>query len=263
MSKPEFLRGDSINEIIDQCCGQERAGVLSFLSRGKWQTMDVVFESLTQKTVHFKIMDAAKAFGAKLQTDQPVGISFQDEQSKCIFESVIVAFSKNFDHNGPQVVVQMPDRVEKVARRTFSRACVPDSMRVEVIFWHRGYTFECQESPSDQCWQGELVDISAGGMQVAVEAAKKDQFTEGQLIGLQFTPMSYQVPIVVEGHIRYLADIPQKDKIYLGVEYVGLEASLEGREKLRRIVNTVETYQENDGRVIDEPMFDPQPAVKN
>jgi c-di-GMP-binding flagellar brake protein YcgR len=107
--------------------------------------------------------------------------------------------------------------------------------------------------PQENCWQGELVDLSAGGLQVSVSATHSPDFKCGQLLGLQFTPMSYQIPISVEGEVRHLAEAPQKSRTYIGVEFVGLEATREGREKLRRIVGTVDTYIEEGGAPVEEP----------
>ena len=92
-------------------------------------------------------------------------------------------------------------------------------------------------------WQGELLNISAGGVQIAVALDQRPNFRIGQLVGLQFTPMSYEKPIHVEGQVRHIAQAADGQTLDVGVEFVGLEASGQGRQRLHRIINAVNEYE--------------------
>jgi len=131
-------------------------------------------------------------------------------------------------------------------------------------------------------YQGKLADISAGGAQVTVlnqdgandpaqlvpatrlgEAQSRSQkaeavagkepsqnscfehkpgFKKGQFIGLRFTPMPYETPLMFNAQIRRILPSEDHKSIYLGLQIVGLEASPEGRQVLSRIAGVVERY---------------------
>jgi hypothetical protein len=55
--------------------------------------------------------------------------------------------------------------------------------------------------------------------------------------------MSYQKPIHVEGQVRRVALGADGQRLDVGVEFVGLEAGSQGRQKLHRIINAVNEYE--------------------
>ncbi|NOR67807.1 MAG: hypothetical protein GQ528_10685 [Woeseiaceae bacterium] len=95
------------------------------------------------------------------------------------------------------------------------------------------------------CCQGSLVDISAGGAQVAVPHEVKTQgtdFRKGQFVSVRFTPVPYETPIVFSAQIRNILPTADGKSASLGLQIVGLEASSEGREVLTRLIGIVEQY---------------------
>ena len=96
--------------------------------------------------------------------------------------------------------------------------------------------------PTSRYWQGKLVDISAGGGQIVVDAAQGPDFKKGQFIGMRFTPMPYETPLMFDAQIRNILPTADAKSICLGLQIVGLEASPEGRQVLQRLCNVVEQY---------------------
>ena len=127
-------------------------------------------------------------------------------------------------------------------RRGDVRVKVPGSLNVEVLFWHRGYRDDSTEVPAENYWQGRLVDLSANGMQIAVPLEQSANFRRGQLVGLQFTPMPYQKPIMIEGQVKHVERTEEGTELHLGIQALGLEATSQGREKLRKIISILEEY---------------------
>jgi c-di-GMP-binding flagellar brake protein YcgR len=149
----------------------------------------------------------------------------------------------------------VPERIELVQRRSYFRVDVPSSLKVNVMLWHRRYTDETPETqqtetqtsdsrrmPQECYWHGKLTDISAGGVQVVVDTAKKPDFKRGQFIGLRFTPMPYETPLMFDAQIRNILPTANEKSICLGLRIVGLEASPEGRQVLQRICDVAERY---------------------
>jgi hypothetical protein len=168
------------------------------------------------------------------------------------------------ESKGGAIVLAVPDRIEIVQRRSYYRVDVPKSLKVNVLLWHRGQNYVPRAatcSPDKQqdgsaCtgvtadandetrdyYQGRLVDISAGGAQIAVDTAQKPDLRKGQFIGLTFTPMPYERPLIFDAQIRNILPTVDSQNICLGLQIVGLEASSEGRQILERLCNVVERY---------------------
>jgi hypothetical protein len=201
-----------------------------------------------------------------IQVNQPVGISLKYGYGKFIFETTVVAIQPSSDPtSGGTIALMVPERIELVQRRSYFRVDVPSSLKVNVMLWHRRYTDEMSETlasaerveagqqietqtsdsrrlPQGSYWQGKLTDISAGGVQIVVDTGQKPDFKRGQFIGLRFTPMPYEMPLMFDAQIRNILPTAGEKSICLGLRIVGLEASSEGRQVLQRLCNVAEHY---------------------
>jgi hypothetical protein len=128
---------------------------------------------------------------------------------------------------------------------------VPVSLHVKVLLWHRtgrrGHTDPKDDTSFEMnnCCQGRLIDISAGGAQVIVpnqNDAGKANFKKGQFISMRFTPLPYETPLILSAQIRNVLPTADEQNASLGLQIVGLEASSEGREILTRLIVIVEKY---------------------
>jgi hypothetical protein len=202
-----------------------------------------------------------------IQVNQPVGISLKYGYGKFIFETTVVALQPLSDPtSGGTIALMVPERIELVQRRSYFRVDVPSSLKVNVMLWHRRYTDEMPETqqietqtsdsrrmPQECYWQGKLTDISAGGVKIVVDTGQKSakgeispkggpDFKRGQFIGLRFTPMPYEMPLMFDAQIRNILPTAGEKSICLGLRIVGLEASPEGRQVLQRLCNVAEHY---------------------
>jgi len=209
-----------------------------------------------------------------IQVNQPVGISLKYGYGKFIFETTVVGFEPSSDPasggetppclsrlgraktGGNQTIVLMvPDRIEIIQRRSYFRVDVPSFLKVNVMMWHRCYTDgksktqrigtqtpDAHRVPPEHYWQGKLVGISTGGVQIVVDTRQKTDFKKGQFIGLTFTPMPYEMPLMFDAQIRNILQTADEKSICLGLQIVGLKASPQGRQVLQRLCNVVEHY---------------------
>ena len=111
------------------------------------------------------------------------------------------------------------------------------------MFWHRGYNDGSNEVPQENYWQARLLNLSAGGVQITIEPEHAENFRAEQLIGLQFTPMPYERPILIEGLVKHISKTPA-GRLSLGVHSLGLEVNSQGRETLGRVIEIVEKYHQ-------------------
>jgi hypothetical protein len=279
MNEVAMLSRAEPREILRTVIEKKTSAVMSYLSRGKWHVAKVLLTNLgangldirlsPRKTDYPPFCFRKKAGGQKademttpkpppinIQVNQPVGISLKYGYGKFIFETTVVALQPSSDPtSGGTIALMVPDRIEMVQRRSYFRVDVPSSLKVNVMLWHRRYTDEMPETqqietqtsdsrrmPQECYWQGKLTDISAGGVQIVVDTGQKPDFKRGQFIGLRFTPMPYEMPLMFDAQIRNILPTAGEKSICLGLRIVGLEASPEGRQVLQRLCNVAEHY---------------------
>lgn len=235
MSQTELLTTEQIHSFLPQAAQQGLCGTLSTLYQGKWNVFDVSLSSIDNSGLIFRIL-SPKNDDFPFKQHQPVGICLQQEHHKYIFETSIFA-------PGPSTLtLEWPEKIEKMQRRAYDRQPVPPGLNVKATFWHRGYINGTKQPPKENYWQGLLENLSAGGAMIRMDAQSADSFSMGQLIGLQFTPMSYQKPLLLEGHIRHLNTLSDGN-IVLGIEFLGLEASVDGHTLLHRLLDVIDAYE--------------------
>ncbi len=277
MNKVMLLRGDEPEKILQTAIDKKVPAIMSYLSKGKWHVAKVLLNKLVGDRLS---VDSAtskkKQHPLNIQANQPVGISFKYEYGKFVFDTKVVGFepssSPEADEGwGGTMILAVPNRIEVVQRRSYYRVDVPESLKVKVIMWHRSGKREAKKQIEDAAedvhnyCQGRLVDISAGGAQVVVsysdqagcpESVRRESkgnasrtfcageldFRKGQFVGMRFTPMPYETPLVVSAQIRNILPTADGRSASLGLQIVGLEASPEGREVLARLIGIVEQY---------------------
>ena len=269
MNEMVVLRGVDPREILRTAVDKKVPAIMSYLSKGKWHVAKVLLTGLGADRFSIESTHLEKRpHPINIQMNQPVGISFKYEYGKFVFDTTVADLEPSSDSaSGGTIVLAVPDRVEVVQRRSYFRVNVPESLRVNVVLWHRSQkdlsilrsSATAKDEPERQTsemtsqthnyYQGILVDISAGGAQVIVDAgqapvssAQVPDFKKGQFIGLRLTPLPYEMPLMFNAQIRNILPTADNKSVYLGLQIVGLESSREGRQVLSRIVGVVERY---------------------
>ena len=277
-NKVMVLRGDEPEKILRTAINKQIVAIMSYLSKGKWHVAKVMLTELVGDRIGIESAAPKKRLHPlNIQSNQPVGISFKYEYGKFLFDTTVVALEASSGPEADQgwggtIILAVPDRVEVVQRRSYFRVDVPQSLKVKVVLWHRGNRRQAQkqiqDAPDDQTHnycQGRLIDISAGGAQVIVPyqneqdspaAPRRDSkgnvsrsfcageldLRKGQFVGMRFTPMPYEMPVMISAQIRNILPTSDGNGASLGLQIVGLEASPEGREVLARLIGIVENY---------------------
>lgn len=237
MTRGETLQPDQIHDFLLSSIQEHADVVLSFTRQGKWHLHRTRICQFNDDFITLK-----EGWAEGLVVNQPVGMCVHLGHFKYVFETSVQ--SVEMTERGGQIRLHFPEKVEQLQRRSFDRQQVPSNLKVKCLFWHRGYLDDSQTEPAEQYWQGRLLNLSAGGAQIAVDLDLKSNFSEGQLVGVQFTPMSYQRPLLLEAHVKYLMDQHDHEQFLVGVEFLGLEAGPEGREVLHRLVRVIYDYEQ-------------------
>jgi hypothetical protein len=254
INQTEVLRDEKVLAAFSDAIYHHAIARMCHMAGGKWVRNDVVLCEFGESGIVIQTPVGSSVHFKKLQIHQPVGISFQINHEKFIFDSVIIGFDSAITTHGGRVLLEMPEVMEKMPRRTHDRQPVPLNLNIHVLFWHRGYADNTTHVPVESYWQGQLTNLSATGAQVSVGLGLAECFGPNQLVGLQFTPMFYQKPILVEAQVVHLRREDAEGKLYLGLEFLGLEVSIDGRTVLHRLADIVEEYAKmNEGAAAESP----------
>ncbi|MHC4206675.1 MAG: PilZ domain-containing protein [Planctomycetota bacterium] len=127
------------------------------------------------------------------------------------------------------------NNAKPIERRKYVRLRIPSWLQVNVLFWHGGRNDDYHKLIPGHFWHGRLVDISEGGIQVAIDAAERTHLDKGQLIGLEFRPIPAEPLLIFDTKIREVLPTADGKNICLGLQFIGLEANPEGRQGLRKL----------------------------
>jgi hypothetical protein len=243
MNDVAISHGAEPRKILQSVIEEEIPAIMSYLSKDKWHVAKLLLKKLGASQLTVQVITDRKPHPVNVQLNQPVGVSLKYRYGKVVFDTTIVAFeSSSKDSGGGQIVLSVPDRVEIIQRRSYFRVNVPKSLRVNVAMWHRRGTSNGKSRAPDKYWQGRLMDISAGGLQVAVDNAARPDFRRGQFLTLRLTAIPYEQPLMFNTQVRSILSTADENGTCFGMQIVGLEASPEGREVLQRLCNVVEQY---------------------
>ena len=255
MNEVAVLEGAQPRKILEVAIEKKVPAIMTYLSRGKWHVAKVLLTELGACNLSVHVLPTQKPHPINIRIDQPVGVSLKHGYGKFIFETKVVGLEPSPDAaKGGTIVLAAPDRIEIIQRRSYFRVDAPKSLKVNVLLWHRKQydngaagNGECLEAGDDRLatgryWQGRLIDISAGGTQVAIDSGQDRDFRIGQFVGLRFTPAPYETPLMFNAQIRNILPTADNKSFCLGLQIVGLEASPEGREILQRLCSVVERY---------------------
>lgn len=248
MSKGYFMNGmifpnGAEPRVLLQTVIDERIpAIMTYLSRGKWHVAKINFVSLGASNLKVEVIQDDRPHPVNIQLNQPVGISLKYRYGKVVFDTSVIGFEACSKGKGGQIVFMVPDRIEIVQRRAYFRVSVPKSLKVNVTLWHRQQSDADSRRTPERYWQSRLVDISAGGLQLAIDNSTEPDFHKGQFVTMRFTPLPYEQPLMFNAQIRNILPTADTSKACLGLQIVGLEASPEGRETLQRLCSIVEKY---------------------
>lgn len=252
MSEIVMLEGHESQSVLQTVAAERAPAIMSYLSKDKWHVAKVTMRELADGRLYVEgCHTSGKPHPINIRVDQPVGVNFKHAYGKFVFDTSVIALEPSPDPAaGGTIVLAVPDRIGVVQRRSYFRVNVPESLKVKVVLWHRTSQRKSKGS-GHEYFEGRLMDISAGGAQLTLpmkssetdtSGVSESEFRKGQFIGVRFTPMPYETPLMFSAQIRNVLPTADRTGLCLGLQIVGLEASDEGREVLSRLAAVVDRY---------------------
>ncbi|UCD52756.1 MAG: PilZ domain-containing protein [Phycisphaerales bacterium] len=254
MSEIVMLEGHESQSLLQTVVQGQAPAIMSYLSKDKWHVAKLLMKDLAGDKLYLEgCRPAKRPHPVNIRVHQPVGVSFKHAYGKFVFDTSVVALEPSADPEaGGTIVLAVPDRIGVVQRRSYFRVNVPESLKVSVVVWHRTSQRRTKKEALHAYFEGSLMDISAGGAQLIVPlkgatagptaGVGESEFRKGQFVGVRFTPMPYEMPLMFTAQIRSVLPTADHTGLCLGLQIVGLEASEEGREVLARLATVVDRY---------------------
>ena len=243
MNETVMQYGAEPREILQTVVENKIPAIMSYLSRGKWHFAKVLVTDVGTDSFDVVIFSRGKPLPINIQIEQRVGLSLKYGYGKFVLETTVTGLEPS-RHSAScgTIVLEVPDQIKAIPRRSYFRVKVPDSLEINVLLWHRNHQNVTGPPAQEHCRQGRLVDISAGGLQIAVDAEEGRYYRKGQFVQLRFTPAPNEIPLEFSVQIRNILPTADGKNACLGLQTVGLEASAEGQAVLQRLCDVVDQY---------------------
>ena len=136
------------------------------------------------------------------------------------------------------------NNAKPLERRKYFRLKIPWWLQMNVLIWHGGRCDDYHKQLPGHYWHGRLVDISKGGIQVAIEVTEETMLDKDGLMGMEFKPNPAEPLLAFDAQIKEIQPTADGKNICLGLQFVGLEANPEGRQALQKLYNPEGKYYE-------------------
>lgn len=236
-------------ELLNELISSKNPLTITYQKDGRWFANKAVLTNFEDNTFEIRILAQLKSKTFDIEVGSRVGISLKDclgnSSGNFIFDTIVYDLVPGQNDGGNSIVrLAIPENIELVSRRNYRRVQVPALQNVNILLWQR-FTVQNGDRTSVGCGPelcGKLLDISLGGIQIAMESSESIVFEKGQSVGLKFTPFEHETPISFTAGIRTALSTADRRHLTLGLEIIGLEASPEGRLILSRLASVVEQY---------------------
>jgi c-di-GMP-binding flagellar brake protein YcgR len=232
-------------DILSKFVEEKVPAIMSYQSTEKWHVAKIVPSSLGANTFKVELCKQQQRHPVNIKMGQSVGIAVKYNYGKFLFDCKVVDLEPSSDPSGGgRIILSVPRQIDMAQRRSYFRVEVPQSMDVTIDIWQCRHPGESLISKINNApnWSGKLVDLSAGGIQIALDNSRKPRLKTGQFMKLQFTPMPGHEPIEFGGQVRTVFPTADESHLCVGLQIVGLEVSKSGREILSRLIEISEKY---------------------
>jgi c-di-GMP-binding flagellar brake protein YcgR len=178
---------------------------------------------------------------------EKLGVSFKLKHHKHIFTATVAGL-RNVPLDGggstQTLALCLPARMQRLQRRMFYRVDVPPNRVVRASFWLGGKDAEPNgTSDATPVWSGRVTNLSAGGFQLLSTTNLGPMLELGDSVGVRLTFGSGQESVYADAQLRHVV-LESASQWSLGLQFVGLAQTPEGREALMFIGQKVSEFQQ-------------------
>ena len=245
------LNTPQINEAIALAVDKHVPATVTIQCDGRWVTYHSRFLQVrgTHILVEYPFSDEDQA-PHEFSPAEKISLTFKLKHYKHIASATIAGASPWVLEDGSSIQALdlcCPTKMQRAQRRAYLRVDIPDNRIVRVSFWHGGSVAEPSDGQGDQpIWSGRVTNLSAGGVQVAVDPDVAEQLEPGDFLGVHISFGAGDGSVQADAQFRHteLAD----GRALLGLQFVGLEQTQRGQQTLLAISRRVAEYRKQAER---------------
>lgn len=234
-----------IREVISEAANRRVPAAMTFRDAGRWIQLQSRIIATDVERILLEIPTDGDGTPYEFSPADRVGAAFKLKHHKYIC-MVTVAGPQTLaldDGSGIQVLaICWPNQMQRIQRRAFFRAQVPGSCLVRVSFWLGGREAEPDgTTPERPVFTGRVTNISAGGFELRTADSLPPIIEGGYLVGVRISFGPGGDGLFADARIRHI--VPEDDQSVVGLQFVGLEQTDEGRDAIRLIGTKSSEFQ--------------------
>lgn len=233
------LTNEQLDEAIASAVQRHLPITVTIRDKDSWRILHSRFLSVESEHLLIEMPSSDRQSAPELfEAADRIGLSFKLKHYKHICAATIAGTSEITTDDGsksPVLSLCLPTQMQRVQRRIFSRVSVPANRIVRASFWVGGLDAEpTQASPQMPVWGGQVVDISAGGVQVRCSKEITETLDLGETVGMHISFGLAQETVSIDAQYRHLESGSDTEAL-IGFQFVGLEQTPKGQEVLGQI----------------------------
>jgi len=244
MSGIQTIAGPQQDQVLTDSIKPSRHMTLTLNTKDGWKTYKGKFESGSHatQTIIAMIVESNSADLQPLSREGvQVGCTFRLGHKKCMFSSVVQSVEPRM--GGISVTLQWPSELQQLQRRAYDRTSPPNGSVVAVRFWRDDLPHSANQDRVIR--HGQMEDMSAGGMRIKV--ADSTSVDVNVVYRCTFAPRADKPTFVVDALLRH-KEAAGNGRTSLGFQFVGLEATPEGRRQLDRLARLANRFKRAQAR---------------
>lgn len=245
MKPRRLLAARDAAEVFDRAVQERALAVLTLQDGPGWVTFKSRFLERDPRG-HFFVLDHMPVNGdtvPPLSLGQYVGVSFRQCSRKILFSTVVEAKGHFLCDDRTSITAiryRWPDSMTELQRRAYYRTPVPPEMTLSATLWAGGVSArERVQAAGAGLLTGDLADISCGGTLIHLRGAETNNWSDGDLFGLEVQLPDGRPPAVLDA--RYRGTRPDEPaSTGVAFQFIGLELTVEGRLLLQRLAACIQ-----------------------
>jgi len=240
------LNGPQIDEAVQSAVERCVPVAASVRSGAGWLNLRTRFVATRGDRVLVELPGAGEGHGPwEFTPADKLGMSFKLKHHKHLCTATVAGIEQYAIGDGetiPVLSLCWPVRMQRLQRRAYMRADVPNGHIVRASFWLGGRGAEPSgTSTSAPVWSGTVSNLSAGGLQLHCDDDLAGVLEAGDVVGVRILFGVGEEAVYSDAQFRHIER--NAGGYLLGFQFVGLEQTREGHQALRLISNKVSEYQ--------------------
>ncbi|MBE3123259.1 MAG: PilZ domain-containing protein, partial [Planctomycetes bacterium] len=236
--------------VLSMAARQKIPASATYHDANRWLTFHGRASSIEEGRLAFDALEGSGRVPSQpIGVGSEMGISFRMGPYKYSFTTTVAAVRPYQREDGVTVLamtIQRPRLIQQMDRRIYPRTEVSLSHKARVTFWPGGRALEpAEQSPDRPVWGGTLVDLSTHGFGVRTSMDAGNLLETGDLVGARLLFGDTPVPLYVNVQLRHVG--PEGSMCVLGLQFVGMELTEEGRASQALIDQRVKQLEKESG----------------